>query len=242
MKTVLITGGSRGIGAACAEVFAEHGYFTVINYLNSEDRADALCEKIASLGGSCIKVKADVTDRQSIGRMISLCKYHGGGIDALINNAGMDFYGTFEQTEPQIWDKLIQTNLTGVYNVTYAAVPEIKNSDCGRIVNISSVWGTYGASCEVAYSASKAAVSGFTKALARELGPSGITVNCIAPGYIDTEMNARFDEDAVNDIIYRTPLCRTGTAYDVANAALFLCSDAASFITGQVLGVDGGFI
>lgn len=242
MKTVLITGASRGIGAACAETFASHGYFTVINYLNSEERAEALCETIKSKGGECMKIRADVTDRESVNRMIALCRYHGGGIDALINNAGIDFYGTFEQTEPEIWDSLIKTNLTGVYNVTHAAVSELKNSPCGRIVNISSVWGTYGASCEVAYSASKAAVAGFTKALARELGPSGITVNCIAPGYIQTEMNARFDENAVNDIIYRTPMCRTGTAYDVANAALFLCSDAASFITGQVIGVDGGFI
>ncbi len=242
MKTVLITGGSRGIGAACAEVFAKNGYFTVINYSRSEQRAEELSEKIKAEGGACMTVRADITDRESVRRMISLCVCHGGGIDALINNAGIDFYGTFEQTDPQIWDKLIQTNLTGVYNVTYAALSEIKNSPSGKIVNISSVWGTYGASCEVAYSASKAAVTGFTKALARELGPSGVTVNCIAPGYIDTEMNARFDENAVNDIIYRTPLCRKGTAYDVANAALFLCSDAASFITGQVLGVDGGFI
>lgn len=242
MKTVLITGASRGIGAACAEVFAENGYFTVINYFNSETRAEALCEEITAKGGSCMIIRADVTDRESVSRMIALCKYRAGGIDALINNAGIDFYGTLEQTDPEVWDGLIRTNLTGVYNTTYAAIGEIRNSPCGRIVNISSVWGTYGASCEVAYSASKAAVAGFTKALAREIGPSGATVNCIAPGYIQTEMNARFDKETVNDVIYRTPLCRLGTAYDVANAALFLCSEEASFITGQVLGVDGGFI
>lgn len=242
MKTVLVTGASRGIGAACAEMFAKNGYFTVINYNRSEKRAEELSEKIKAEGGACMTVRADVTDRESVRRMISLCVCHGGGIDALINNAGIDFYGTFEQTEPSVWDELIKTNLTGVYNVTYAAINEIKNSPCGRIVNISSVWGTYGASCEVAYSASKAAIEGFTKALARETGPSGVTVNCIAPGYIQTEMNARFDEYAVRDVIDRTPLCRLGTPYDIANAALFLCSENASFITGQVIGVDGGFI
>ena len=242
MKTVLITGASRGIGAACAEAFASHGYFTVINYNKSEERAEEVRRKIEANCGRCMTVKADVTDRDAVRRMISLCEYHGGGIDVLINNAGIDFYGTFEQTDPAVWDKIIQTNLTGVYNVTYAALEDIKESPCGRIINISSVWGVYGASCEVAYSASKAAVAGFTKALAREVGPSGVTVNCIAPGFIRTEMNDRFDEAAVNDVINRTPLCRIGTPYDVSDAALFLASEEASFVTGQVLGVDGGFI
>lgn len=242
MKNVLITGASRGIGAATAELFAKNGYCVFVNYKNSEDRALRLCDRITAEGGRCSPIRADVTDRDQVRRMVSLCKYRGGGIDVLVNNAGIDFYGTFEQTVPEIWDSVISTDLTGVYNVTYAALPELKNSACGRIINISSVWGINGAACEVAYSAAKAGITGFTKALAKELGPSGITVNCVAPGYIDTEMNARFDEETVRNIIDRTPLCRIGTPFDAAEAVLWLASEQASFITGQVIGADGGFM
>ena len=241
MKNVLITGASRGIGAACAEAFAGKGYKVFVNYNNSKQKAEELCEKIRHSGGDCVPLQADVTDTAQVRRMVSLCVYHGG-IDVLVNNAGVDFYGTFEQTEPQIWQKVIDTDLNGVYNVIYTALPEIKNSECGRIINISSVWGVHGASCEVAYSAAKAGVIGLTKALAKELGPSGITVNCVAPGYIDTDMNKAFDIDTVSDIINRTPLSRTGTVKDAADAVLWLASEHASFITGQIVGVDGGFM
>lgn len=242
MKNVLITGASRGIGAACAEAFAENGYRVFINYNKSEQKALELCEKIRKNGGECFPVQADVTDPEAVRRAVSLCAYHGGGLDVLVNNAGIDFYGTFEQTEPQIWQKVIDTDLNGVYNMTYAALPLIKNSGSGRIINISSVWGVHGASCEVAYSAAKAGVIGFTKALAKELGLSGVTVNCVAPGYIDTDMNSIFDSETVSDIIDRTPLSRTGSVKDVADAVLWLSSERASFITGQVIGVDGGFM
>ncbi len=242
MKNVLITGASRGIGAECALTFADNGYRVFINYNRSEEKALALCEKIRGKGGECFAVQADVTDRDAVRRMISLCRYHGGGLDVLVNNAGIDFYGTIEQTEPEIWDKIINTDLTGVYNATRAALPELKNSSSGRIINVSSVWGVYGASCEAAYSAAKAGVIGLTKALAKELGLSGVTVNCVAPGFIDTDMNAIFDENAVSDIIDRTPLNRAGTCKDVAEAVLWLASEKASFITGQVLGADGGFM
>ena len=173
--------------------------------------------------------------------MVSLCKYHGGGLDVLVNNAGIDFYGTFEETTPEIWDSVIKTNLTGVYNAIYAALPELKETR-GKIINVSSVWGVQGGSCEAAYSASKAGVIGLSKALSKELGLSGITVNCVAPGYTDTEMNARFDEKTVADIIDRTPLSRIGTVDDVAEAVLWLASDKASFVTGAVINVDGGFM
>lgn len=241
MKNVLITGASRGIGASCASLFAANGCRVFINYNKSEQKAAELCEKINGSGGVCIPLQADVADMAQVRRMVSLCVYHGG-IDVLVNNAGVDFYGTFEQTEPQIWKSVIDTDLNGVYNVTYAALPEIKNSECGRIINVSSVWGIHGASCEVAYSAAKAGVIGFTKALAKELGPSGITVNCVAPGYINTDMNGRFDAAAVSDVINRTPLSRTGDPSDVADAVLWLASEKASFVTGQIVGVDGGFI
>lgn len=242
MKNVLITGASRGIGAACAEAFAKEGYTVFVNYNRSEIKAKELCEKIEKQGGKCFAIQADVTDPAQIRRMVSLCVYHGGGLDVLVNNAGIDFYGTFEQTEPQIWQKVIDTDLNGVYNVTYTALPELKNSGCGRIINVSSVWGVHGAACEVAYSAAKAGVIGFTKALAKELGPSGITVNCVAPGYIDTDMNSMFDEKTVSDITDRTPLSRKGTVKDVSDAVLWLASEHASFITGQIIGVDGGFM
>lgn len=242
MKNVLITGASRGIGASCAEAFAKTGFHVFLNYNNSEEKALVLCEKIRKEGGICTPVKADVSDMEQVRRIVSLCVYHGGGIDVLVNNAGIDYYGTFEQTEPHIWQKIIDTDLTGVYNATYAALPEIKNSGNGRIINISSVWGVHGASCEVAYSAAKAGVIGFTKALAKELGPSGVTVNCVAPGYIDTDMNVMFDKETVSDIINRTPLSRTGSVSDVSDAVLWLASEKASFITGQIIGVDGGFM
>ena len=242
MKTVLITGASRGIGAACAEAFAKEGFHVFLNYNNSGQKALSLCEKIRAGGGVCTPLQADVTNMEQVRRMVSLCVYHGGGIDVLVNNAGVDFYGTFEQTEPQIWQKIIDTDLTGVYNTTYAVLPEIKNSKSGRIINVSSVWGVHGASCEVAYSAAKAGVIGLTKALAKELGPSGITVNCVAPGYTDTDMNGGFDADTVSDVINRTPLSRIGSAGDVSDAVVWLASEKASFITGQIIGVDGGFM
>ena len=139
MKTILITGASRGIGAACAELFGKAGYHVFLNYNKSEKQAKTVCEKIRAEGGVCTAIQADVTDMTDVRRMVSLCRYHGGGIDALVNNAGVDFYGTFEQTEPEVWDRIIKTDLTGVYNVTYSALSEIKNSSCGRIINISSV-------------------------------------------------------------------------------------------------------
>ena len=140
-----------------------------------------------------------------------------------------------------MWDRVIGTDLTGVYNVTHAALPELLESS-GRIINVSSVWGVHGASCEVAYSAAKAGVIGLTKALSKELGPNGVTVNCVAPGYIDTDMNSRFGRQAVNNVIDRTPLCRIGTPEEVAKLMLWLCSPDSGFITGQIIGIDGGFM
>ena len=170
-----------------------------------------------------------------------LCIEQLGGIDILINNAGIAQIKLFDTLTDEDWRRMIDTNLSGAFYVTRAAVKEMLKNHSGRIINIGSMWGKCGASCEVHYSASKAGLRGFTASLAKELGPSGITVNCIEPGVIATEMNAALDEETVSALCEETPVCRMGTPEDVVNAVDFFASDASSFITGQVLGVDGGY-
>lgn len=236
-KTVLITGASRGIGAATAELFAEEGYDVIINYLNNEEAAVRLAEKI---GGTAIK--ADVSD---IGQMNSLVdgvirKYKK--IDVLVNNAGISVHGLFDMVPPEDVKRLFDINVFGMFNTTRLVLPFMIRRKYGSIINIASMWGEAGASCEVHYSASKAAVIGFTKALAKETGPSGITVNCVSPGFITTDMNSCYTKEETDEIKEEIPVGRLGDPYDIARTVLFLASGQASFITGQVIGVNGGMI
>ena len=237
-KTVFITGSSRGIGSAAAKVFYENGYNVVINYNNSEKEAIELSKK---LPGSLI-VKGDVSKEKDVCEMIERAISHFGKIDVLINNAGVSLVNLLEDTTLKDWEKLFSVNVTGTFLASKYAAKHMISNHYGKIINISSIWGISGASCESCYSASKGAVIAFTKALAKELGPSGITVNCVAPGFIDTDMNSNVSPEDTEAFKDATPLGRIGKAEEVAKTLLFLASEGADFITGQILGCDGGVI
>jgi 3-oxoacyl-[acyl-carrier protein] reductase len=238
-KTVLITGASRGIGRETAKLFASKGYNVVINYLNSEKLAKELVKELEQ---SAIAIKADVSDIESVDNMFKSAKEVFGNIDILINNAGIALGELFTKTSRQEFDRIFDVNIGGIFNCCKAVIPDMIKNHKGKIINVSSIWGICGASCEVIYSASKAAVIGFTKALAKELGPSGININCIAPGIIDTDMNSDLDKEVLEALEDKTPLQRIGSALDIANAILFLASNESDFITGQVISPNGGFV
>ncbi len=231
-KKVIVTGGSRGIGAATVKKFAENGYTVVLCYNKSEESA----RTIAASYPSVILHKADISVREEA---MSLINSHPDA-DVLINNAGVALFGLFDDITPSQEQALYGVNLFGTLGCTRAAVKNMLHNGHGVIINISSMWGRDGASCEVDYSVSKAAIIGLTTALSKEVGPAGIRVNCICPGVIDTDMNANLDFGEVQAIIDEIPLERLGTAEETANAAYFLASDDASYITGAVLDVDGG--
>ncbi len=243
MKNAVITGGSRGIGREIALLLSENNYRVAVVYQNSGDSANALKEIIVKNGGECNIYKCDVSDYNKVHTIITNFEKQYGAVDVLINNAGISEQLLFSDITEEKWDRMFDVNVKGVYNTTHAVVKGMIQAKYGRIINISSMWGEIGASCEVHYSASKAAVIGFTKALAKELGLSGITVNCIAPGVINTDMITKsFDDSTIAELVEETPLNRLGTPSDIAQTALFLASDNASFITGQVIGVNGGFV
>ena len=231
-KSALITGSSRGIGAAVARKLAQDGWDVVINYKESEDKALALA---AELG--CRAIRADVSDPEAVQAMFREI----GPVGLLVCNAGICEYGLVTDLSPERWREIFAVNTEGMYHCCRAAIPGMVHEKAGCILTVSSVWGLYGASCEAAYSASKGAIIAFSKALAKELGPSGIRVNCIAPGVIETDMLAQFDFADKAALSEDTPLGRLGTPEDVAELAGFLASDKAAFITGQVIGCDGGF-
>ncbi|MBQ6601367.1 MAG: SDR family NAD(P)-dependent oxidoreductase [Clostridia bacterium] len=236
-KTLLITGASGGIGQAICRHFAKAGYDIILHYFSSENEALSLKQETEKLYG--VKVTAIKADLRSAEEIKSLGK-KAGEVDVLINNAGMAYFSLFQLADENKIKELFDLNLMSALSLTKEILPSMISRHSGRIINISSMWGISGASCEVHYSASKAALIGFTKALAKEVGPSGITVNCIAPGFIDTKMNSHLDEDSVREIIEATPMMRKGTGDDVAALALFLAGDEAGFITGQIISVDGG--
>jgi len=237
MKTVLITGASRGIGAAAAREFAKSGFRVILNYNKSAAQAEALADEI---GG--IAIKADVGSPAEVGQMMSRIDSEFGGADVIVNNAGISRFNLLTDTSEEEWQEVINVNLNGAYRVLHSGVKSMVRKQSGCIINISSMWGQVGSSCEAAYSASKAGLIGLTKALAKELGPSNIRVNCIAPGVIDTDMNNALSDEVIVELKNETPLMRLGTPEDIARIAVFLASDAAGFITGQIIGASGGFV
>lgn len=238
MKTVLITGASRGIGRETARKFHNNGYFVVINY-NKNERAAMELESILP---NSVAIKADVSNEEEVKTMIETVIEKYGFIDVLVNNAGIAQQKLFTDITTEEWNTMMSTNVNSLYYTCKYAVPYMVRQKQGKIINISSMWGITGASCEVHYSTAKAAVIGFTKALAKELGPSGIQVNAVAPGTIMTDMCSGFDEETIELIKEETPLGRVGTVEDVANSVYFLACDQASFMTGQVLSPNGGMV
>ena len=237
MRKVIITGGSRGIGAEAVRKFTSEGCSVAFIYKNASDAASALSKETGA-----IAVCADISDAESAKAGIEAAAEALGGVDVLVNSAGVAQIKLFTDITDEDWRRMIDTDLSGAFYASREASRFMIKNHYGRIINIGSMWGRTGASCEVHYSAAKAGLRGFTMALAKELGPSGITVNCVEPGVIDTDMNACLDDETRRELIESTPLCRIGTPRDVAEAVFFLASDKASFITGQCIGVDGGFI
>ncbi len=241
-KTAIITGASKGIGAATAILFAQKGYNVVINYNNSYESASLLCRSLASNSFSVMTQKANVANRLEAELLIKETLYKFGSIDVLVNNAGVAFEGLITQTDEVDFDRIIDINLKGTFNCCKAASQVMVNQKSGKIINIASMWGEVGAACEVAYSASKAGVIGLTKALAKELAPSGITVNAVSPGIIETNMNSNLSIEDLTAFVESVPLGRMGSADEIAQAILYLASDSADYITGQVLGINGGYV
>ncbi|MBQ7521530.1 MAG: SDR family oxidoreductase [Clostridia bacterium] len=239
-KTVLVTGASRGIGREIALLFAENGYSVAINYHKSINQAVALKEKINAFGGIAELFQADVGNYDEVKIMVDNIHKTFGFIDTLVNNAGISEQLLFTDIFPDKWAKMINTNLTSVYNCCHRVLPEMIRNHKGCIINIASMWGETGGSCEVHYSTAKAGIIGLTKALAKEVGLSNIRVNCVSPGVIMTDMMSAFDEQTIAQLKDETPLYRMGTPQDIANTVLFLADDKSSFITGQIIGVNGG--
>lgn len=241
MKTVLITGASRGIGRATALKFAQGGYGVGINYNNSKKDAEGLKKEIESFGGKAEILKADISDSGQTAKMIREAGEKLGSLDVLVNNAGIALpQGLFTDFDDSDIKRIFDTNVIGMMNCTRLVIPQMVKKKSGRIINVSSIWGEIGGSCEVIYSASKAAVIGFTKALAKELGPSGICVNCVAPGFIDTDMNSHLSEADKAEFAESISLGRVGRAEEVADAIYFLASEGSNYITGEVLSINGG--
>lgn len=241
-QVALVTGASRGIGRAIAVELAREGWAVCVNYLKHWEAAESLVRQLRDGGHMAIAVGADVADRQAVEAMVRATKAELGPVDLLVNNAGISRQGLFQDTDDETWDRTLAVNLTGARNTAKAVLPHMLSEKRGCIINISSIWGLRGASCEVAYACSKAAIIGLTRSLALELAPSGIRVNCVAPGCIETDMVRALGEETRAMLVEETPMGRLGTPEDIAHAVAFLASKRAAFLTGQVLTADGGFI
>ena len=233
---VLISGGARGIGAACVKKFTSQGHSVAFIYKSAHAAAESLANECGA-----VAICADISKPDEARMAVTAAVSQLGGVDVLVNNAGISQIKMFCDITDSDLDTVLSTNLSSAFYVTQAALPSMVRQKWGRIINVGSMWGKVGASCEVHYSASKAGLRGMTMALAKELGPSQITVNAVEPGIISTDMNASLDESTLRELCDETPLCRIGTPEDVANLVGFLASNEASFITGQIIGVDGGF-
>ena len=241
-RVALVTGASRGIGRAIAWELAEAGYAVCINYLEHAKQAEELAEEIRERGGSAMAVQADVADRVAVAAMVREAEAAFGPVTLLVNNAGIAGQIQFQDITDEQWDRYLAVNLGGARNAIQAVLPQMLHVKAGCIVNISSIWGLRGASCEVAYACTKAALVGLTRSLALELAPSHIRVNCVAPGVINTDMVQVLGQETLRELAQETPLGRLGTPEDIAHAVAFLASEKASFLTGQILAADGGFI
>lgn len=240
-KTALVTGGAKGIGAAICKALANDGYRIALNYNSSFESATELKNELSSV--THIEIfKADVSNSSDVERMFTEIESVFGGVDVLINNAGIAQQALFTDITDEMWQKMIGVNLTGAFNCCRRALPYMIRNKFGKIINITSMWGEVGASMEVHYSASKAGLIGLTKALAKEVGLSGITVNAVSPGVVETDMMASFSDEVKSSLADETPLGVLGTPENIASAVSFLASDKAGFITGQVVSVNGGFI
>jgi len=236
MKKVIITGGSRGIGRACVELFSENGCAVAFIYCSNDEAAEDCADETGAY-----PIKADLSDPDEAEWAYNKAVEYLGGIDVLVNNAGISSSGLVTDMTDSQWMNVINTNLSSAFYMSRVATRDFVRQQSGAIVNVGSVWGRCGASCEAAYSASKAGMRGLTLSLAKELGPSGVRVNCVEPGVIDTDMNACYDDDDIEALCEETPLYRIGDPSEVAELVYFLSSEKASFITAQIIGVDGGF-
>lgn len=241
MNVALVTGSSRGIGAACASALARTGYKVCINCIERTDLAEKLADMLISEGHKAICHQADVADPAAVKEMVEHIERQFGPVDLLVNNAGIAIPQQFQDIQPETWKRIFDVNLGGCYNTIQAVLPHMLHEHAGCIINMSSIWGQHGASCETAYASTKHAIIGLSRSLAAELAPSGIRVNCIAPGVIDTDMVQVLGQETL-DMLSREqiPLGRLGRAEEIADTVLYLAN--AGYTTGQVIGVDGGFI